>query len=96
MIQFEWDENKNNKNIEKHHINFNEAATVFLDENALIIADDSHSDNEERFIIIGMSLNANLLIVCHCYRNNGNVIRIISARKATKNESRQYVEVNKI
>lgn len=96
MIRFEWDENKNNKNIEKHHINFNEAATVFLDENALIIEDDSHSDNEERFIIVGMSLNANLLIVCHCYRNDGNVIRIISARKATKNESRQYVEVNKI
>ena len=89
-IQFEWDENKNSINKEKHHIAFEEAATVFYDEEALVIDDPEHSEEEERFIILGFSKKANLLVVCHCYRESDTVIRIISARKATVNESRQY------
>lgn len=89
-IRFEWDENKNSLNKKKHHIAFEEARTVFYDENALVIDDPEHSEEEERFVILGFSRNANLLVVCHCYRQSETVIRIISARKATANESRQY------
>lgn len=89
-IRFEWDENKNAINKEKHHIAFEEAKTVFYDEKALVIDDPEHSEEEERFIILGFSKKANLLVVCHCYRESDTVIRIISARKATTNESRQY------
>lgn len=89
-IRFEWDENKNSINKEKHHIAFEEAKTVFYDEEALVIDDPEHSEEEERFIILGFSKNANLLVVCHCCRESDTVIRIISARKATTNESRQY------
>ena len=87
---FEWDENKNATNQKKHGISFEEAKTVFYDENALLIDDPDHSQEEERFIILGMSRQANLLIVCHCYRESEEVIRIISARKATKNETSAY------
>lgn len=90
MIRFEWDENKNNINKKKHHISFEEAKTVFYDEEALVIDDPEHSETEERFIILGFSNKANLLLVCHCYRDSDSVIRIISARKANKNESGQY------
>jgi len=89
-IRFEWDENKNSINKEKYHIAFEEAKTVFYDEEALVIDDPEHSEEEERFIILGFSKKANLLVVCHCYRESDTVIRIISARKATANESRQY------
>lgn len=89
-ISFEWDESKNSINKEKHHISFEEASTVFYDENALLIGDPDHSDNEERFIILGISAAANLLVVCHCLRRSETVIRIISARKATRTESEQY------
>ena len=89
-ISFEWDENKNSVNKEKHHISFEEASTVFYDENALVISDPDHSEKEERFIILGMSAAANLLVVCHCLRRSATVIRIISARKATRTESEQY------
>lgn len=89
-LQFEWDENKNAINRRKHSVSFEEAQTVFYDENALIIDDPEHSQNEERFVILGMSRQARLLIVCHCYREAESVIRIISARKATKNESKHY------
>ena len=89
-IRFEWDENKNSINKEKRHIAFEEAKTVFYDEEALVIDDPEHSEEEERFIILGFSKKANLLVVCHCYRESDTVIRIISARKATTNESRQY------
>lgn len=92
MIRFEWDENKNQTNQRKHHISFEEAQTVFYDENALLIDDPEHSEEEERFIILGFSKKANLLVVCHCYRESETVIRIISARKATKTESRYYGE----
>jgi len=91
-IKFEWDENKNVINQKKHKISFEEAKTVFFDEEALVIDDPDHSENEERFIILGESNKANLLVVCHCYRVSDTVIRIISARKATKNETRQYYD----
>lgn len=91
-IIFEWDENKNIINKKKHKISFEEAQSVFYDEEALLISDPEHSQNEERFIIMGLSLKANLLVVCHCYRESETVIRIISARKATKNETNQYYE----
>ena len=92
VIRFEWDENKNTINKKKHQISFEEAKTVFYDEEALVIDDPEHSQEEERFIIMGFSEKANLLVVCHCYRESEEVIRIISARKATKSETKQYNE----
>ena len=92
MIKFEWDENKNSIKKKKHGISFEEAKTVFYDNNALLINDPEHSETEERFILLGLSKNINLLVVCHCYRCSETVIRIISARKATKNETKQYNE----
>ncbi len=89
-LKFEWDENKNQINQKKHKISFEEAQTVFYDAEALVIDDPEHSDKEERFIILGLSKKANLLVVCHCYRESDTVIRIISARKATSTESKQY------
>lgn len=91
-INFEWDENKNQINQTKHKISFEEAKTVFYDEEALVIDDPEHSTEEERFIILGLSNKTNLLVVCHCYRESDTLIRIISARKATKTEARQYYE----
>ena len=89
-IKFEWDENKNQINQRKHGVSFDEAKSVFYDHNALVIDDPEHSEEEDRFIILGLSSKANLLIVCHCYRASDTVIRIISARKATKTESSFY------
>ena len=91
-IQFEWDENKNQINRRKHGISFHEAKTVFYDDEALVIDDPEHSQEEERFIILGLSQKTNLLVVCHCYRESDAVIRLISARKATKSETKQYHE----
>lgn len=90
LIKFEWDENKNEINKQKHKLSFVEAKSVFYDTEALVINDPEHSEEEERFIILGTSENANLLVVCHCYRQSETVIRIISARKATKTEAKQY------
>jgi uncharacterized DUF497 family protein len=92
-IQFQWDENKNSANIKKHKISFEEAKTVFYDENAKVIQDPEHSMDEDRFIILGFSSKLKLIIVVHTYRENDEIIRIISARKATKNESKYYHEV---
>jgi len=89
-IQFQWDITKNDTNIKKHHISFEEAQTAFYDPKARIISDPEHSKDEDRFILLGISQKLNLLVVCHCYRSADEVIRIISARKATKNESSQY------
>ena len=89
-LSFAWDENKNRINQQKHHVSFEEAKTAFYDENALLIDDPEHSEEEERFILLGMSQSAKLLVVCHCYRDADAVIRIISARKATKTETAQY------
>ena len=91
MLTFEWDEHKNAINKIKHKVSFEEAKTVFYDDRALVIDDPEHSIDEDRFIILGMSSRANLLIVCHCYRASDTVIRIISARKATKTEAGYYV-----
>lgn len=94
MIMFEWDDNKNKINIEKHKIAFEEAKTVFYDDDAVLFDDPDHSEEEERFLIIGFTIKSRPCIVSHCYRESDSVIRIISARKATKNEERQYHEVN--
>ena len=85
-----WDEEKNQLNIKKHKVSFEEARTVFFDPNAKIIGDPDHSDKENRFIILGLSKKLNLLVVCHCYRENEETIRIFSARKAVKNEEKSY------
>ena len=87
---FDWDIDKNLYNIEKHGVSFKEAATVFSDNAAVILDDTEHSQSEERFKIVGISGNLRLLIVCHCYKDDDAVIRIISARKATKREQSQY------
>ncbi|MCD8039091.1 MAG: BrnT family toxin [Lachnospiraceae bacterium] len=89
-INFEWDENKNQINKKKHGISFSEALTVFYDNNAVLFDDPEHSINEDRFLIIGLTENDNVCIVSHCYRSNDNIIRIISARKATKSEKQVY------
>lgn len=90
MIRFEWDENKNRINQRKHGVSFEEAKTVFYDGEAIVIDDPEHSKEEDRFIILGLSSRANLLVVCHCCRASETVIRIISARKATKTEAKFY------
>ena len=89
-LRFEWDDRKAAANEKKHNVSFEEARTVFFDERALLIDDPDHSEDEERFILLGLSSTLRLLVVCHCYRGEGNVIRIISARKATARESKSY------
>ena len=89
-LSFEWDSKKNIFNIKKHKISFEEAETVFLDENAAIAYDPDHSINEDRFIIIGFSLLGRLILACFCERENSNTIRIISARKLTKKEIKEF------
>jgi len=89
-LDFIWDENKNARNIASHNVSFEEAKTVFYDPNARVIYDPEHSEDEDRFIILGLSRLLNLLVVCHCYREDENIIRIISARKATLKERKQY------
>jgi uncharacterized DUF497 family protein len=90
--RFIWDVEKYHENIEKHGVTFEEASTVFDDNNALYVPDEEHSGYEERFIVIGMSdhPNTKMLMVCHCYRNGDSLIRLISARKANKKERAQY------
>ena len=90
MINFEWDPAKAASNLRKHGVSFEEARTVFYDEFAVQFFDDTHSDDEARFLLLGMSTEAKLLLVCHCERDAGNVIRIISARKATQRERSFY------
>jgi uncharacterized protein len=90
IIKFEWDPEKNKSNRREHGLDFSEAETVFLDEYARLIPDPKHSDEEDRFIMLGFSSKARLLTVCHCYRQNDEIIRIISARKADRTESQQY------
>lgn len=90
MIEFEWDRAKAASNLKKHGVSFEEARSVFYDEFAVQFYDEPHSANEERFLMLGMSSGAQLLLVCHCERDAGNVIRIISARKATKQECTFY------
>lgn len=89
-MRFAWDEAKAEENIRKHGITFEEASTVFADENARLKHDPDHSQTEDRFLLLGFSAKLRVLIVCHAYRENDEVIRIISARKATSSERRQY------
>ncbi len=90
MIKFEWDPSKAAANLKKHRVSFEEAKSVFYDEFAVQFFDEDHSSAEERFLMLGMSSGSKLLIVCHCEREQGEVIRIISARIATKHESAFY------
>ena len=90
MIKFDWDPAKAASNLRKHGVSFEEARSVFYDEFAVQFYDESHSSVEDRFLLLGMSSGAQLLLVCHCERSGGSVIRIISARRATKNESSHY------
>ena len=94
MIQpkIEWDPAKNVENKRKHGISFEEASSVFADERALLLADPDHSTEEDRFILMGFSDSLRMLVVCHCYRRGDQIIRIISARKATKSERAVYSE----
>ncbi len=90
IIDFEWDDAKSESNLLKHGVGFEEASTVFYDPHALFVPDEDHSYDEERFVIVGLSAAARALTVCHCYRSVNELIRIISARKATKNEEAVY------
>ena len=87
---FEWDIKKNLVNIEKHGVSFKMAASSFFDPNAIIIDDDVHSQDEDRFILIGKNKYNRILTVCHCYRDDNNIVRIISARKPNQFEKEIY------
>lgn len=89
-FRFEWYPDKATENAQRHDVSFEEAISVFYDESAVEFYDDEHSEWEDRFLLLGFSLNLKLLMVCHCYRDDDEVIRIISARRATKNESKHY------
>jgi uncharacterized DUF497 family protein len=89
-LRFEWDPGKAAANLRKHGVSFGEARTVFLDENALLRPDADHSADEDRFVLLGLSGRLRTLVVCHCYRHEDEVIRLISARKANSLERRQY------
>ncbi|MBI2439989.1 MAG: BrnT family toxin [Lentisphaerae bacterium] len=91
-LRFEWDEEENRKNQRQHSVSFAEAQTVFFDEHAVEFYDDEHSEWEDRFLLLGISTKLRVLLVCHCRRESGSIIRIISARKATKNERRLYLK----
>jgi len=88
-LRFEWDEKKNASNQRKHGVSFEEAESTFADERGRLIADPDHSDEEDRFVLLGASARLRVLIVCHSYRD-GDMIRIISARKANRSEQTQY------
>ena len=89
-LRFDWDPRKDSANQRKHGVSFEEALTVFSDERALLIDDPDHSDDEDRFALLGLSANLRILVVCHCYREADDIIRIISARKANRSERVEY------
>ena len=89
-MNFTWGEHKAASNQQKHGVTFSEAQSVFYDSYALLIADPDHSEVEDRFILLGLSSVPNMLVVCHCYRESDEQIRLISARKATKKEAAAY------
>ena len=89
-LRFEWDNRKNAANKRKHRVDFEEAASAFSDEHGLLLADPDYPDDEERFVLLGLSSLLRMLVVCHCYREQDEVIRIISARKAGRAEREQY------
>ena len=90
QIRFEWDKEKEKANVKKHGVSFDGARSVFFDENALQYFDPDHSENEDRFILLGISFRLKVLVICHCFRENETVIRIISARKAVGDEEDEY------
>jgi uncharacterized protein len=92
MLRFEWDEQKNKRNRAKHKVWFEEAQTVFEDPRARVFYDQDHSEQEDRFVILGLSSAARLLVVVHCHREVDSIVRIISARKATRKETKTYEE----
>jgi len=89
-ITFDWDPNKNRSNQKDHGVSFEEAETVFYDDNARLISDPEHSQEEDRFILLGLSSRLRMLLVVHCYRQDDEVVRIISARKASRGEQKNY------
>lgn len=89
-LEFVWDAKKNAANRKKHGISFDEASTVFYDDQAIQFFDPDHSHEEDRFILLGISFRLRVLVVCHCYRENDWKVRIISARKANLDEEREY------
>lgn len=89
-LRFEWDPAKAEENLRKHGVSFEEARTVFYDELAVEFYDDEHSEWEDRFLLLGLSARLQLLLVCHCYRESESVIRLISAREATRSEAGSY------
>jgi len=89
-LQFEWDKRKEKANIKKHGVSFDEARAVFYDENAIQFFDPDHSEDEDRFILLGMSFKLRVLVVCHCFRESEATVRIISARKADSDEKNVY------
>jgi hypothetical protein len=91
-LRFEWDQRKNIHNQRKHGVSFEEAETVFLDDQALLLEDPDQSGREDRFILLGLSAAVRVLVACHCYRASGDVIRLISARKATATERKGYLQ----
>ena len=90
-MRFVWDIRKAETNLRKHGVSFDEAATVFDDIDALCLYDPDHSQDEDRFILLGLSASTRILVVCHCYREEEEVVRIISARKATDKERSEYI-----
>ena len=89
-LRFEWDDEKEKINIRKHGVAFDEARTVFYDEHAVQFFDPDHSAEEDRFILLGISFKLRILVVCHCFRESETVVRLFSARKADRDEEREY------
>ena len=89
-LRFAWDDAKNVENQRKHRVSFEEATGVFFDDNALLVGDPDHSEDEDRFLLLGLSIRFRALVVCHCYQETKEVIRIISARKADREEREAY------
>jgi uncharacterized protein len=89
-LRFEWSKQKQKDNIKKHGVSFDEARTVFYDENALQFFDPDHSEDEDRFILLGISYKLRIIVICHCFLESETVVRIISARKADRDEEKEY------
>ncbi|MDQ6952053.1 MAG: BrnT family toxin [Mariprofundaceae bacterium] len=90
MIKFEWDSIKADSNIKKHSISFEEAKSVFYDEFAVQFYQNDNIEGEDRFLLLGLSTTHKVLMICYCERDSGNIVQIISAREATKNERKFY------
>lgn len=89
-LRFDWDPSKSAANVRKHGVSFEEAESVFYDEHAVLLDDPDHSGEENRFVMLGVSLRLRILVACHCYRSGGSIIRLISARRATRQERETY------